>query len=189
MSVFASYANNPLLFANAFAVARHSINPVATSPFFCASDVTCVAAAARSAGVGILNTICRGAGYVCAPNSGIRSGLGGTNFAISVACFAAADNDASSVRLVVMLALRFPTNAVITTVVSRFSPDVVTWLSANRVSARAALVIDTRVSSAGELRNTRCAISCASARDNSVTGAKSECGAPDSLVLMRGALC
>jgi hypothetical protein len=55
--------------------------------------------------------------------------------------------------------------------VSRFSPLVVTWLSAKRVSARAALLMLTRVSSAGECFSARFASSSASARDRISTGA------------------
>jgi hypothetical protein len=46
--------------------------------------------------------------------------------------------------------------------VSRFSPDVVTWFTANRVSARAELLIETRVSGAGETDSARFEISSAS---------------------------
>ena len=121
-----SYANSPFELASAVAPARHSMKPVAMRSFARANSVTCLAANARSAGVGNAITRSRSAGYVCAPNSGIRSGLGGTSFAISVACFAAAASDASSNRFVCTLALRFPTYAVMVTFVSRFSPDVVT---------------------------------------------------------------
>ena len=110
-------------------------------------------------------------GYSCAPSSGIRSGLGGTSFAMSVASFAAAASDASSSRLVVTLAERPFTSAVMVTDVSRFSPLVVTWFSANRVSARAALLMLTRVSSAGEFFNARFAISSASVRERISMGA------------------
>ena len=103
-----SYANSPFEFASAVADARHSIKPVAIRSLARASSVTIFDAAARSVGDGNVIARSRGAGYVCAPSSGIRSGLGGTSFAISYACFAAAVSDASSRRLVFTLADRLP---------------------------------------------------------------------------------
>ena len=113
-----SYANNPFELASAVAPARHSMKPVAISSFARASSVTIFDAAARSVGEGSVMLRSRAAGYVCAPSSGIRSGLGGTSFAISYACFAAAASDASSRRLVFTLAARLPEYAVIVTCVS-----------------------------------------------------------------------
>jgi hypothetical protein len=147
------------------------MKPVAMRPAFRACSVTNFAACARSAGDG--NVMIRDftGGYSCAPSSGIRSGFAGTSFAISVACLAASVSDASSSRFVVTLADRPPTKAVIVTDVSRFSPLVVTWFNAKRVSARAELLMLTRVSSAGEFFNARFAISSASALERISTGA------------------
>jgi hypothetical protein len=172
-----SYANSPFEFARAVAPARHSMKPVATSPAARACSVTERAAAARSVGDGIEMMRSFGGGYCCGPSSGIRSGFTGTSLAISLACRAAAASDASSSRFVTTLAVRPPTIAVTVTVVSAFSPLVVTWLIANRVSARTALVMLTRISSATECLRTRLAISSAAARERISTGAYSECGA------------
>jgi hypothetical protein len=59
---------------------------------------------------------------------------------------------------------------VIVTAVSWFSPLVVDLVERERVSARAALVMLTRVSSAGELASARRAIASASARESRATG-------------------
>jgi hypothetical protein len=75
---------------------------------------------------------------------------------------------------VVTLDARLSTYAVIVTDVSRFSPDVVTWFTAKRVSARAALLIETRVSGAGETASARFAISSASARVTIPAGVSSD---------------
>ena len=75
------------------------------------------------------------------------------------------------------------TYAVMVTDVSRFSPDVVTWFTAKRVSARAALLIETRVSGAGDTASARFAISSASARVTMPAGVSSDLGAVYELTL------
>ena len=76
-----------------------------------------------------------------------------------------------------------PTIAVMVTEVSRFSPEVVTWFTAKRVSARAELLMETRVSGAGDTDSARFEISSASCRVRMPPGVSSDFGAVYGLTL------